>query len=281
MDCIFPSVFEIASEGVYVSQSDSLVLLKDTNGDDRYDEMEYVLSGFDDHDTHHAISAFCVDPSGALIMGEGYFLHSNVETVYGPVRGTWGGYFRYEPSRRKLTRIAQLNIPNPWGVTFDDYGQSFFLHTSNTTVSWLRPNTVKPIYGYNMIAPQILTDSFVRPTSGLEIVSSAHFPDEVQGDLLFNNTIGFLGAKQHQLLEDGSGFMAKHRLDLYSSTDLNFRPVDLEFAPDGSLYVADWHNALIGHMQHNARDPLRDHVHGRNLPGHLSCAAVNHSGKSA
>jgi mono/diheme cytochrome c family protein len=39
--------------------------------------------------------------------------------------------------------------------------------------------------------------------------------------------------------------------------------VDLEFAPDGSLYVVDWHNTLVGHMQHNARDPLRDHVHGR------------------
>ena len=37
----------------------------------------------------------------------------------------------------------------------------------------------------------------------------------------------------------------------------------MEFAPDGSLYLADWHNILIGHMQHNARDPLRDHSHGR------------------
>ena len=27
--------------------------------------------------------------------------------------------------------------------------------------------------------------------------------------------------------------------------------------------MVDWHNALIGHMQHNARDPNRDHVHGR------------------
>src|SRR5690606_9523781 len=34
-------------------------------------------------------------------------------------------------------------------------------------------------------------------------------------------------------------------------------------APDGSLYIVDWHNVLVGHMQHNARDPLRDHVHGR------------------
>ena len=53
------------------------------------------------------------------------------------------------------------------------------------------------------------------------------------------------------------------RQDLLVSKDGNFRPVDLEFAPDGSLYVIDWHNVLIGHMQHNARDPLRDHVHGR------------------
>jgi len=258
-----PIGFEIAPEGVYVSQSDSLILLKDTDGDDHYDEKEYLFSGFDDHDTHHAISAFTVDPSGALFMGEGLFLHSNVETIYGPERGTSGGYFRYQPSRRKLTRIAQMNIPNPWGITFDDYGQSFFLHTSGPAVSWLTPNMVKPIYGYNMLAPQILTDSFVRPTSGLEIVSSAHFPDQVQGDLLFNNSIGFLGAKQHQIMEDGSRFTARHRQDLFSSSDLNFRPVDLEFAPDGSLYVADWHNVLIGHMQHNARDPLRDHVHGR------------------
>ena len=27
--------------------------------------------------------------------------------------------------------------------------------------------------------------------------------------------------------------------------------------------MADWHNAIIGHMQHNIRDPNRDHVHGR------------------
>jgi len=50
---------------------------------------------------------------------------------------------------------------------------------------------------------------------------------------------------------------------LLSSSDGNFRPVDLEFAPDGSLYFVDWHNPLIGHMQHNARDPNRDHEHGR------------------
>ena len=103
----------------------------------------------------------------------------------------------------------------------------------------------------------------VRPTSGMEFISSSHFPDEVQGDMLLANSIGFLGLKQHQMMEDGTGYTSKHRQDLITSNDPNFRPVEMEFAPDSSLYIVDWHNVLIGHMQHNARDPLRDHVHGR------------------
>src|SRR5690606_10398106 len=75
--------------------------------------------------------------------------------------------------------------------------------------------------------------------------------------------IGFLGTKQHTLVDDGTGYKSKHRQDLLWSEDKNFRPVAMELAPDGSLYLVDWHNVLIGHMQHNARDPFRDHVHGR------------------
>lgn len=262
-DLHIPIGFEISHDGVYVSQSGSLILLKDLDGDDHYDTKEVLLSGFDDHDTHHAISAFCADPSGAFVMGEGVFLHSNVESVYGPERGTNGGFFRYSPQKKHILRYAQYAIPNPWGVAYDDYGQDFFLHTSGTSMSWMLPGTVYARYGANMKAPDIITSNKVRPTSGIEFVSSRHFPDEVQGDVLINNNIGYLGAKQHKLIEDGTGFTTEYRQDLFVSKDLNFRPTDLEFAPDGSLYIVDWHNALIGHMQHSARDPNRDHDHGR------------------
>ncbi|MDN5215176.1 GDSL-type esterase/lipase family protein [Fulvivirgaceae bacterium BMA12] len=259
--------FEFAPEGVYVSQGPNLVLLKDTNGDDKADTKEVILSGFDDHDTHHAISAFCADPSGAIYMGEGTFLHTNVETAYGPVRGTNGGFYRYSPQRHHLERTAQLAIPNPWGIAFDDWGQNFFCHTSGPAASWMMPGTIIPRYGVSSPIPKnlIQKEHLVRPTSGLEFVSSRHFPDEVQGDLLINNTIGYRGTKQHIMVDDerGEGYTSRHRLDLLFADDKNFRPVDLEFAPDGSLYIIDWHNVLIGHMQHNARDPLRDHAHGR------------------
>jgi len=260
-----PLGFELAPEGVYLSQGTNFYLLKDTNGDDKMDSKEILLSGFDDHDTHHAHHAYTTDPSGAIYMGQGVFLVNDVETSYGPVRGTNGGFFRYDLNRKKLDRIAQLSIPNPWGIAFDEWGQVFYEETSGPDVTWMIPGTVKPRYGeYTPKGKSLIEESQrVRPTSGLEFVSSRHFPDDVQGDLLLNNTIGFLGTKQHAISDDGTGYKSKFRQDLVKSSDMNYRPVDLEFAPDGSLYIADWHNVLIGHMQHNARDPLRDHTHGR------------------
>ena len=49
-----------------------------------------------------------------------------------------------------------------------------------------------------LIAPE---DKFRTPilkcfyASGLEIISSRHFPDEVQGDIILANAIGYLGIK--------------------------------------------------------------------------------------
>ena len=78
-----PIGFELAPEGVYLSQEPFLLLLKDTDGDDQADQTEYLLDGFDPHDTHHAISAFDIDHGNGVYMCEGRFLHSQVETPWG------------------------------------------------------------------------------------------------------------------------------------------------------------------------------------------------------
>jgi hypothetical protein len=50
---------------------------------------------------------------------------------------------------------------------------------------------------------------------------------------------------------------------LLSTSDPNFRPTAVDVGLDGAIYVADWQNPIIGHMQHHLRDPNRDHLHGR------------------
>ena len=102
-----------------------------------------------------------------------------------------------------------------------------------------------------------------RPVGGTELISSRHFPDEMQGNMVVLNTIGFRGMLNYTLTEDGAGLKSTEVEPILQSADENFRPVDAEIGPDGALYFLDWHNPLIGHMQHNLRDTSRDHEHGR------------------
>jgi len=257
-----PIGFEIAPEGVYVSQEPNLALLIDDDKDGKADRTELILHGFDSHDSHHAISAYCADASGAFYLLEGRFLHSQVETPYGPRRCNDGGAWRFDPKSYRLERV-QVDVSNPWGFSFDYWEQPHLSDASPGENWWALPLSAKVPYGIEQIKVEQFVPKRSRPSSGAEFVSSRHFPDAQQGDFMTCNTIGFLGISFGKKHDDGAGFVGKANGDLLTSTDGNFRPVDVEFAPDGSLYFIDWHNPLIGHMQHNARDPNRDHERGR------------------
>ena len=264
-DLHVPVGFELAPEGVYVSQGSDLVLLKDTDGDDHYDEREIIFSGFDDHDTHHTISAFTTDPSGAIIMSEGLFLHTNVETPYGPVRATNGGFYRFQPQRRHLQRYAQIAIPNPWGTAFDDYGQPFFLHTSNPAVRWLMPSTIaRSVRDPGPPFPR--ADTAGRPRTAYfryGIRQQPPLSGRDAGRYAFQQYHRF---SRHQTVCRGG---RRYRLQapfaprLTAGHGRQLSPRRSGVRAGRVALRSRLHNVLVGHMQHNARDPLRDHVHGR------------------
>lgn len=257
-----PTGFELGDGGAYVAQQPNLMFIEDTDGDDVADRREVILHGFGTEDSHHSISAFTWGPGGALYFQEGTFHHSQVETPYGPVRLVDAGVFRYKPNRFRLEVFVSYPFANPWGHVFDRWGQNFIADASGGANYFGAPITGNAPYPTKRRRMKVFT-SIVRPTSGCEIVSSRHFPAEAQGNFLVNNTIGFQGIKQHRIIEEDSGFTSEEVEPLLYSTDINFRPVDLQFAPDGSLYVVDWFNPLIGHMQYSLRDERRDHSHGR------------------
>ena len=269
-----PTGFELGDGGVYVAQQPNLVFLKDTDGDDRADIKKIVLHGFDSADSHHSIGAFTWGPGGGLYMNEGTFHYTSIETYSGPVRNAHGGIYRFDPTKQSLETFVSYNFANPWGHVFDPWGQNFLADASSgnnyyaTAFSGRSPSfSGQPDFGpFKFVYRKPLKPFLpkrVRPTSGCEIVSSRHFPPSAQGIFLLNNVIGFQGILQHKIEEDGSGFKGIEIEPLLFSSDTNFRPIDLQFGPDGALYVVDWFNPLIGHMQHNLRDPNRDKTHGR------------------
>lgn len=258
-----PTGLEVADGGVYVAQQPNLMFLKDTNGDDIADERTIVLHGFDSADSHHSISDFVFDQGGALYFSEGTFHHSQVESPYGPVRLKDAGYFRYEPRTQRFSVFVSYGFANPWGHYVDRWGQNLIADASGGANYYGTAFSGDVDYPNKHAAmKQFLTKQW-RPTAGCELVSSRNFPDDAQGNYLLNNCIGFQGTLQYKMKDEGSGFHADPVEPLLQSSEQAFRPVDLEFGPDGALYICDWFNPLVGHMQHNLRDPNRDHAHGR------------------
>jgi glucose/arabinose dehydrogenase len=258
-----PIGIELGDGGVYLSQMPNLMFLKDTDGDDRADTRDLIMHGFDTADSHHAMHAFTWDPGGALHWQEGIFHYTQVETPYGPRRCNESGIFRFEPRTLKFDVFVSYGFANPWGHYIDAWGQNFVADASGGANYYGTAFSGQVVYPQKHGGMKQFFPMQWRPTCGCELVYSRHFPHDTQGDYLLNNNIGFQGILRYRVKEDGAGFSGTPVEPLLKSSDSNFRPVALRFGPDGALYVLDWFNPLIGHMQHSLRDPNRDHTHGR------------------
>lgn len=259
-----PLGFEFWGGGVLVTSGPDLLFLKDTDGDDKADVRYPILQGLGTSDTHHAANNLIYGPDGGIYWQSGIFLVHNHETPWTQNLNTGGsGLYRFDPRTFAITPVA-ANSPNPHGTSFDRWGYCYANDGTGGKSYQVRPFE----NGFRMHT--LLTKEF-RPVPANEILSSAHFPADMQDDFLVLNVIGFLGIKQYDL-DRGDGGKREYGkvwgtpgLELLNGEDRNFRPSDAIVGEDGALYVADWHNMIIGHMQHNIRDPSRDHKHGRIL----------------
>jgi putative heme-binding domain-containing protein len=259
-----PTGFEFYNGGVLVAQAPDLLFLKDTKGTGKADLRVRVLSGLDSADTHHTANSFALDPGGALYFQEGVFHRTQVESPYGPPqRLADAGVFRYEPRSQKFEVYVTYGFANPHGHVFDRWGQDFVYDGTGAQPYHGALFSGHLDFPHKHAGPPQVYQQRTRPCPGVEILSSRHFPEENQGNLLVANVIGFQGILQYKVEDKGASFTATEVEPIVSSTDANFRPSDLKIGPDGALYFLDWQNPIIGHLQHHLRDPSRDQTHGR------------------
>jgi len=259
-----PTGFEFWNGGVIVAQGPDILFLKDTDGDDKYDVKERIVHGLDTADTHHTANSFALEPGGALYFQEGTFHHSQVETPWGPPRRVANGaVFRYEPRSQKFDVYVSFGFANPHGHAFDRWGQDFVYDGTGSQPYHATLFSGDIDFPHKHGQPPQVYQQRTRPCSGVEVLNSRHFPEEFQGNLLVNNVIGDQGILRYKVQDSHSSYSAVEAEPIVMSSDPNFRPADVEIGPDGAIWFIDWQNPIIGHMQHNLRDPSRDHTHGR------------------
>lgn len=259
---MIPTGLELARDGAYVGHGTELLLLRDTNGDDRADERTVVLRGFGTGDNHQNINSFTWSPNGELWMCQGLHILSRVETIHGLVELNKAGIWRYRPRLQKLEGFygSEHEPQNPWGHVFTEWNEHIVLAGNNSSPIFADPGLVPN--RRNDPPPLIWPDGKGRKVSGGDFVANAHWPDEWQGRLILGGYINN-AVWSANVVDDGAGFRFEDGPPLIRSTRREFRPVDVKFGPDGTLYLCDWYNPIIGHYQASFRHPDRDKTHGR------------------
>ena len=252
-----PTAFTFWNGGVIVASAPNFLFLKDTDGDDVADVREVLLTGLDSSDTHHSANGFDYGPDGYIYYQRGIFNVSNVETPWEAAQLSGSSsMYRFNPRTFRFSKHAD-NPPNPHGGDFDYWGYHYATSATGGEAYQIRES------GNGKFRMHKLLDKTVRPVPSSGIISSQHFPKKNNGNFIILNSIGFLGIKQYTLENTDGKVWGTETDDLLRSSDTNFRPTDFKFGDDGAMYISDWSNPIIGHMQHNIRDPNRDHQHGR------------------
>ena len=253
-----PTGLEPGNGGLYVGEQTNLVFLKDTDGDGKADHREIVLSGFGVGDTHQAINSFVWSPGGELYFDQGDGIESRVETPWGLSGLFQAGVLRFRPKRLRLDPILDdfMGPGNPWGIAFDDWGQTFVVDGAGG-VTFLSP-AMMPVRHRKRLRQIGEAGGYC----GVEVLGSEHLPEDFQGDFLLGD-FQRMRIKRFAAVPNGAGFEVQWKEPLMVSTHRNFRPVDVRTGPDGAIYICDWYNSVICHQDDPFRHPDRDFTHGR------------------
>lgn len=253
-----PTGMEVGHGVVYVGQGTELLELRDRDGDGVADERKILLSGFGNGDSHQTINSFVWSPDGELWFCQGDGIQSRVETPHGISSLYQAGVYRLRPGNLRLDGLLDdfMGPGNPWGVAFDDFGQSLVIDGAGG-ISYLTPASIPAKRRLRL--PRI-----GQPGGycGIECIGAANLPKEMQGEFIVGDY------KRNQvsrfaISEDGAGFKVVWREPLIRSSHRNFRPIDVKIGPDGAIYVVDWYNPITCHQDDFYRHPERDKTHGR------------------
>lgn len=276
------SGMEVGYGGVWVGAAPQLLFIPDRNADDKPDgEPQVLLDGFGFADTHETLNSFLWGPDGWLYGNQGVFNSSQIGKPGAPAAertSLSAGVWRYHPTKHVFEVFAHGGS-NQWGLDYDEYGQMFITYCRSF---WGRGDTTHVMQGghyWNQVnsgyAPFISAVALPgRPWMANYLLASARYghgeggsgkpgsndvygghshvgtmiylgdnwPQEFHNRLFTHNLHGHQMNQQINRREAG-GYNTVHAgSDMFFCSDQQYIGVDLQYGPDGAVYISDWYD---------------------------------------
>jgi putative membrane-bound dehydrogenase-like protein len=283
-----PTSLTFANGGVIVQQMPNTLFLKDTDGDDKADIKEVLITGWGRRDTHAGPSNLQYGPDNWIWGVVGYSGFNG--TVGGKPYTFSQGFYRFKSDGSAIEFPRNTNN-NTWGLGISETG-IVFASTANNNPSTYMPIPARYYEPAGLTAGVLATiadtsrylpittkfrevDVFGGYTAGAghALYTARSYPKEYWNRIAFvTEPTGHL-VGEFILDADGANFRSHNPTNLISSDDEWCAPIMAEVGPDGSVWVIDWYNYIIQHnptpigFQTGAgaayENELRDKRHGR------------------
>ncbi|MDX2035260.1 MAG: c-type cytochrome [Isosphaeraceae bacterium] len=256
---------------VFVGNSPDILVLEDTDGDDKADKRYPLLTGFGGIDSDHGVHGMTLGIDGKL-----YFTHGDgCCSVQQDKSERAQNFDVVDKSGRRVSsdQLANTLRVNRDGTQFEiladrqrnnyetclnSFGNVFSSDNDDdgnrgSRVIWVMEGGQ---YGYRTPGssrhwgedtpgpvPKLVGTGNGSPC-GLMVYEGTLLPEEYRNSL-YEAEAGPRVINYFPLSRHGAAFRTVHKVML-SSKDPWFRPVDVTAAPDGSVFVADWYDAGVG-----------------------------------
>lgn len=273
------SGIEIGFGGVYVCSTPSFLFFPDANADDQPDaEPRVLLNGFTHKISHNVFNGLTWGPDGWLYGMHGIIAVSNIGTPDLPPDSPRRvpldcGVWRIHPVTHQFEVVAS-GTTNPFGLDFDDHGQMFITNCVQAHLWHVIPGAhFQRMYGRDLTPGVARNDpeqidlmqscadhlhwgggSWTESRGGEGKHSEAggghahvgamiylgdNWPDRYRNTLFTHNLHG-TRVNNDRLEQAGSGYVARHADDFLFANDAWFRGLELQYGPDGGVYMTDW-----------------------------------------
>lgn len=276
------SGLEVGHGGVWIGAAPQLLFIPDRDGDDVPDSgPQVLLNGFGFADTHETLNSFMWGPDGWLYGNQGVFNTSKIGkpgSSDDQRTSLSAGVWRYHPTKHVFEVFAHGGS-NQWGLDYDEHGQIFMTYCRSF---WGRGDVTHVMQGahyWNQVnsgyAPFISTQAFPgRPWMVNYLLASARYghgeggsgktgSNDVYGGHSHVGTMIYLGDnwpaeyRNHLFTHNLHGHQMNHVVnrreaggynsihagyDVLFCGDQQYIGVDLQYGPDGSVFISDWYD---------------------------------------